>query len=439
MTKRTIGQLLIVTLAMFISSAAMLDAPEAQAGQRLDEGKIRVLLVTGGHGFEHDPFLAVFQSIPAIQVTEATYPDAAGLFTPDLAKDYDVIVFYDMWSQPMTDAQRSGLVQLLNNGIGIVALHHTLAAHPDWPEYAKIIGGKYYVKPHSVDGKTVPASQYDHGQDIRVHIAAPNHPITYGLKDFDIHDEAYRGYDTAADAKVLLTTGHPKSDSELAWAKTYGNSRVVYIESGHDHFAYENPNYRKVVARAIRWVAGRPTGAKLPAVELLNGKDLTGWKPEGNARWEVKDGQLVGKQGPNFAPGDLLTEKSYDDFQVSVTYRIVWPANSGVWFRYQSPQKAYQADVLEYKNPVAWSGTLYCPSKMFLAINHDPKLVDRDGWNTLVIRAIGNREVVFLNGTKTADVRDDTSRTGRIGFQVHPGEEFGKMQVIVKNVTLLPL
>ena len=35
---------------------------------------------------------------------------------------------------------------------------------------------------------------------------------------------------------------------------------------------------------------------------------------------------------------------------------------------------------------------------MFLAINDDPKLVDRDGWNTLVIRAVGNREIVLLNG-----------------------------------------
>lgn len=436
MAQRITGRLLIFGLSIFMLSITMLHAAQPQPSQQLNEGKIRVLLVTGGHGFEHGPFLAVFRSMPDVEVTEATYPDAAGLFTPDLAKQYDVIVFYDMWGKPMTDAQRNGLVRLLNNGIGIVALHHTLAAHPEWPEYARIIGGKYHLKPHEVAGKTVPTSQYDHDQDIRVHVAVPDHPITCGLEDFEIHDEAYRGFDTAADAKVLLTTDHPKSDPELAWTKTYGNSRVVYIELGHDHFAYENPSYRTVVARAIRYVVGRPTGAKLPAVELFNGKDLTGWQPEGNAKWEVSDGQLVGMQGPNFAPGDLLTEESYDDFQVTVTYRIVWPANSGVWFRYQSPQKAYQADVLEWKDPRAWSGTLYCPGKMFLAINADQKLVDQDGWNTLVIRAVGNRNTVFLNGTKVADVRDDTSRTGRIGFQVHPGAEFGAMRVFVRKATL---
>jgi type 1 glutamine amidotransferase len=439
MTERLKERLLMIGMGILVASGTWLGNVQVQAGQTPNEVKIRVLLITGGHGFEHGPFLTLFESIPDVRVTEATYPDAADLFTTDLAKQYDVIVFYDMWGKPMSDAQRSGLVKLLNNGIGVVALHHTLAAHPDWPEYAKIIGGKYHLKPHTVDGTTAAGSAYDHDQDIQVHVAAANHPITYGLKDFEIHDETYRNYTTAADVKVLLTTDHPKSDRELAWAKTYGNSRVVYVELGHDRRAYENPSYRQIVARAIRYVAGRPTGAKMPAIELFNGKDLTGWKPEGNATWEVHDGQLVGKQGPDFAPGDLLTEKSYDDFQLTVTYRVVWPANTGVWFRYQAPQKAYQADVLEYKNPVAWSGTLYCPGKMFLAINDDPKLVDRDGWNTLVIRAVGNREIVLLNGTKVADVRDDTSRSGRIGFQVHAGTEFGEMRVFVRKVTLLPL
>ena len=46
---------------------------------------------------------------------------------------------------------------------------------------------------------------------------------------------------------------------------------------------------------------------------------------------------------------------------------------------------------------------------------------------------------VLLNGTKVADVRDDTSRSGRIGFQVHAGTEFGEMRVFVRKVTLLPL
>jgi hypothetical protein len=180
---------------------------------------------------------------------------------------------------------------------------------------------------------------------------------------------------------------------------------------------------------------------KVPAgfTKLFNGEDLTGWETSGGAVWTVEDGMLVGQQGPDYAPGDLFTQAGYDDFVVIVTYRTEWPCNSGVWFRYQSPQTAYQADILEYTNPVAYSGTLYCPGKMFLAINDDKDLVDREGWNTIKIQAEGDHTQIWLNDRQVADVHDDTTGTGKIGFQVHPGDAFGPMKIVVKEVLLKTL
>jgi len=40
---------------------------------------------------------------------------------------------------------------------------------------------------------------------------------------------------------------------------------------------------------------------------------------------------------------------------------------------------------------------------------------------------------------KAADVRDDTTDSGKIGFQVHPGEEFKNMKIIVRSIAILPL
>ncbi len=175
---------------------------------------------------------------------------------------------------------------------------------------------------------------------------------------------------------------------------------------------------------------------KTGSAKLFNGKDLTGWQAEGNARWVVENGLLVGTQGANNAPGDLFTTESFRDFEASVTYRTEWPCNSGVWFRYQTPDKAYQADILEYKNPEAYSGTLYCPGKLFLAINKDKTLVNRDGWNTIKIRAEGDHLQIWLNDRQVADVHDATTDSGRIGFQVHPGAEFGPMKIVVREVLL---
>ena len=172
---------------------------------------------------------------------------------------------------------------------------------------------------------------------------------------------------------------------------------------------------------------------------LFNGKDLKNWETSGKARWVVVDGMLVGTQGANNAPGDLFTKQTYTDFELTCTYKVEWPCNTGIWFRYQSSGKAYQADILEYKNPVAFSGTLYCPGKMFIAKNLDKELVNREGWNTMRVRAKGDHLEVWLNGRQVADVHDDTSDSGRIGFQVHPGAQFGPMKVTVREILIKPL
>lgn len=199
---------------------------------------------------------------------------------------------------------------------------------------------------------------------------------------------------------------------------------------------------RLLMMLAIASVAGATEPASEPdgrSVALFNGKDLTNWKAEGDAVWEVKDGVIVGRQGPRGAAGDLLSEADFENFELTVTFKVQWPANTGVWYRYQSAAKAFQADILEYKDPFALTGSLYCAGKMFLSTNQDAKLVRRDDWNTFTIRAVGDRHVIHLNGTKVADVRDDSSANGRIGFQVHAGGEFADMQVSIKEVTLRTL
>jgi hypothetical protein len=179
--------------------------------------------------------------------------------------------------------------------------------------------------------------------------------------------------------------------------------------------------------------------AKAGFIRIFNGKDLTGWEPSGGAKWVVENGAIVGTQGDNYAHGDLFTKDTYKDFLLTATYRVEWPCNTGIWFRYQSPSKTFQADILEYKNPECYSGSLYCPGKMFIAMNKDKTLVDRDGWNTMKVRAVGDHLQIWLNGRQVADVHDDTTDSGKIGFQVHPGEQFGPMKIIVREMLLKQL
>jgi hypothetical protein len=216
--------------------------------------KIHVLVVTGGHAFEKEPFFKLFQDNPDITYQAVEHPNAHALLKAEASKQYDVIVTYD-FGQKISEEAKADFVARLKEGKGLVVLHHSIAAYPAWPEYWNIIGAHYYLAETNVHGVFKPRSGWKEGMHFRIHVPDPSHPVTRGITDFDTHDEAYKWFDVARECHPLLTTDEPESNPVIAWAKTYKGARVVYIQSGHDHFAYENPNYQQILRQAIRWTA----------------------------------------------------------------------------------------------------------------------------------------------------------------------------------------
>lgn len=216
--------------------------------------KIRLLVISGGHDFETNQFFQMFKDNPEVTFAAFTHPKAHAQLRPEAAKNYDVIVLYDMW-QNITEEAKQDFVGFLKAGKGLVALHHSIANYQKWPEYWKIVGGRYYLQKTMVEGVEKPRSIWKHDVKFKIRIADGQHAVTRGLKDFDIHDETYGLFDMGPDSQALITADEPTSAKNLGWARTYEGARVVYLQLGHDHFAYENPNYRRLVSQAIRWVA----------------------------------------------------------------------------------------------------------------------------------------------------------------------------------------
>ncbi len=221
-------------------------------------GTLKVAVLTGGHGFEQKPFTEMFNSDPfkGMKCTEIKLKDHSEIFEDISDWDYDVIVMYNM-TQNISQKRRDNFKKLLDRGIGYVCLHHNMGAFQAWPEFKKIAGGKYYVKPTKEGGKEIRGSTYKHDLDMDIKVADKSHPITRGLKDFKIHDEGYKYCGFEKDNHVLLTVDHPESDRTVCWVRKYGKSKVCGLQLGHDGKAYANPNYRKVLSRAILWTAGR--------------------------------------------------------------------------------------------------------------------------------------------------------------------------------------
>ena len=217
---------------------------------------VKVVVITGGHGFEHDPFFKIFDEIKEINYIESVQKDHSELFEDIGGWDYDVMVFYNM-TQEISEKRRKNFLTLLDKGVGVVALHHTMGAYQAWPEFKKIIGAKYYLKDVMEDGVPRKKGSYKHGLDVTVHVKDQNHPVTKGMSDFTIHDETYKNCWFDKSNHVLLTTDHATSDPTIGWVREHGKAKVVTIQLGHDSKAYNNSNYRQLVKRAILWTAGK--------------------------------------------------------------------------------------------------------------------------------------------------------------------------------------
>ncbi len=218
--------------------------------------KIKVLVVTGGHGFKHKPFYDVFNAIPSITYDTLVQPQANALIASAEVNQYDVLVFYDL-ADSISLAQQQAYIDLLKKGASMIFLHHALVSYQNWPEFVKIVGGQYHTQPVVVNGDTLKAN-YDHDVNIPVKVEDKNHPVTKGIRDFEVVDEVYSDVEILPSVKPLLSTTHPKSMRYLAWVNHYGNSEVICIQLGHGPSCYTNPNFRRLIQQAIEWSAKQP-------------------------------------------------------------------------------------------------------------------------------------------------------------------------------------
>jgi type 1 glutamine amidotransferase len=242
---------LLLLLLGFVCSCSNLQQPAAK-----QQGKIKVAVVTGGHDFEEEPFFAIFENCSDIEYTSIHLQDDSEIFEDISNWDYDVMVLYNM-TQEISPHRQENFIELLNQGVGLVAMHHSNGAFQQWPEYRKIIGTKYYFETMEQDGVVHEQSNGKNDLDLTIHIEDRNHPITKNISDFLIHDEGYKKCFFEKDNHVLLTTDHPESDKPISFVREYAGTRVCYIQSGHGPEAYANDNYRLLVTRAISWSAGK--------------------------------------------------------------------------------------------------------------------------------------------------------------------------------------
>ncbi len=255
---------------------------------------IQTLVAVRGHPFDRTAFDAIFQGMQGISATMVDQPAAAQLMNPEGMAPYDALVLYDMpgldfdaaenrpgYVDP-ADAFRAGFSALLEQGKGIVALHHALAGWPAWPDYAEALGGRFLYRPGPLRGRYRPDSGYRHDVAYTAEVVAPEHPVMAGIPPlFAMQDELYLAEIFEADVTPLLRARHAfvrdefysataamegrmfdnegwvhdEGSSLIGWTKRAGRSQLVYLQPGDGKATYDNSVYRRLVENAIRWVA----------------------------------------------------------------------------------------------------------------------------------------------------------------------------------------
>jgi hypothetical protein len=193
---------------------------------------------------------------------------------------------------------------------------------------------------------------------------------------------------------------------------------------------------RRVAVLAIIWLTVLSAGAASPAkpewVPLFDGKDLQGWKANGDEKWVVEQGAILGESSAN-KYGYLTTEKTYRDFDLRLKFKGEADGNAGLFLHSQitglNPE--HGPDILGMQVEVdpgagKHTGGLYeSGGREWVAMpTADAEKALKPGtWNDLEVSVHNNHIITHLNGTKVADFNDPTPRfaDGVIALQIHTG------------------
>jgi hypothetical protein len=199
----------------------------------------------------------------------------------------------------------------------------------------------------------------------------------------------------------------------------------------------------RLAFRGLLWcllAATQPAalGAQAEGVSLFNGQDLSGWTIHGTERWYVEDGELVCESGPDEAYGYLATEAKYRDFELTLEFKQEADGNSGVFIRSHLEGTRISGWQAEVAPPGRHTGGIYESYGRGWLIQPDPALdsvLNMGEWNTMRIRAVGDRVTTWLNGVQMVDLSDERigEAEGSIALQIHDG---GGIKIRWRNLYL---
>ena len=229
----------------------------------------RVLYITYTAGYRHGSIPASQQAMLDIAARsngslEVVPSEDLSLLSADNLKSFDAIFFFTSGELPISDQQKSDLLDFVRGGKGFGGAHSATDTFYTWPEYGDLIGAYFDGHPWV--------------QQVSIDVEDPDHAAMRGLApSFSILDEIYQFRTFSRDrVRVLMTldTGtvdlnapgvnRTDGDFALAWCRNYGAGRVFYTALGHFDEVWLDPRFEAMLSNALLWMTGQVDGDAAP-------------------------------------------------------------------------------------------------------------------------------------------------------------------------------
>lgn len=358
--------------------------------------------------------------------------DPSVLEGPTLA-DYRVLAFTAPAYDDLNAAARKAVLEFVRSGGGLVATGGALNAFADWPEWVDTVGGECLGSDGNAARACV-ALDVAHAvvMGLGGRFSLPDAPGLVGALAPQVEVLARSAPETAGVADPSRIRRDPQ-----IWTHKVGDGRLVAVAFGRDPRAWQDEWFITLMYNAVRW-AGRTmpdtqhnvlTSAETQEgyALLFNGQDLEGWTA-GTEHWAVQDGELVGRANQLAADSFLIGGREYGDFVLRFSVKLPGgKGNSGVIVRCgRLPAGAvlgYEADVAagRYGTISEEGGQRGVLAEGWQGRGEQVAVLD--GWNDIVVRAVGDRITLALNGYPTAAYQvvagDGQPRRGPIALELH--------------------
>jgi type 1 glutamine amidotransferase len=190
---------------------------------------VKTAVITGEHSYDVIGFHELFRELKGVNAY-IQHTDDFAASARAVRDSYGVVLFFSMPMDTPSDEDqpwyagepRRALEHLGETEQGILLLHHGLLAYREWSLWNSVVG---------IEDRRF---GFHPDQLVRVDVASSEHPITEGLRGWEMVDKTYTMSEPGPDSHILLTSDHPRSMRALAWTRVHKKGRVFCFASGHD-------------------------------------------------------------------------------------------------------------------------------------------------------------------------------------------------------------